>query len=175
MLAQVTRGLDLTLRWLAIAALSALTLCVLLGVISRALNNPFDWTEELSRYLMVWVAILGWVLASRSRAHIRIRFFQDMLPPRAWAVAEIVLQLAVVLFGLLVAWFAIDLVQRNSDIDAVTLPLTQMWFYIPLLAGGLIAALQAVAEIAGVARDRQNAKALSVPVLANAEPAGRDA
>ena len=124
---------------------------------------------------MVWVAILGWVLACRSRAHIRIRFFHDLLPPRVWAAAEIILQLSVVLFGLLAAWFAIDLVRRNSDIEAVTLPLTQMWFYIPLVCAGTIAALQALADIIAVARDPDHAKALSIPQFADTGPAGRDA
>ena len=175
MLGQLARVLDLSLRWLAIGALAGLTLCVLLGVVSRALNNPFDWTEELSRYLMVWVAILGWVLACRARAHIRIRFFHDLLPPRVWAVVEILLQFSVVAFGLLAAWFAIDLVRRNSDIEAVTLRLTQMWFYIPLVGAGVIAALQAAADIVVVARDPETAKALSVPSLISPGDARREA
>src|SRR5438105_11574034 len=101
MLQRLAGRLDFILNWIAVSAAGGLTLCVLLGVVSRAFNDPFGWTEELSRFLMIWVAALGWVLATRRRAHIRIRFFHDLLP-RFWrSMAEIVMQLAVALFGML--------------------------------------------------------------------------
>src|SRR5256885_11712278 len=100
LIASLARIFDRTIRVLAGIALTALTLAVLLGVISRALNDPVAWTDEASRILMIWVAAFGWVLATRGHAHIRIRFFHDLLPPRAWGVVEIFINAAIVLFGL---------------------------------------------------------------------------
>ncbi len=152
MLQRLIACLDLALNWIAILAVGGLTLCVMLGVISRAFNNPFDWTEELSRFLMIWVAALGWVLATRRGLHIRIRFFHDLLPRFWWSAAEIVMQLAVAVFGLLVVVYGVELVQRNVDIEATTVPLTMMWIYVPLVLGGVAATLQAIADIAGAWR-----------------------
>ena len=69
----------------ACALVAALLVCVALGVVTRGLGDPLIWTDELSRFLMVWLAVFGWILASRKRIHVRIRYFQDLLPQRAHA------------------------------------------------------------------------------------------
>ena len=69
------------------ALVSALLGCVSLGAVTRSLGEPLIWTDELSRFLMVWLAVFGWIVASRKRIHVRIRFFQDRLPQRAHLAA----------------------------------------------------------------------------------------
>src|SRR4051812_40038835 len=122
MLIALRSVLDRTIAWLAIGLTGALLAVVMLGVITRALNDPLIWTDEISRFLMVWVAVAGWILATRRRAHIRIRFFQDLLPKRAWRAAETVIQCGIVLLGLLLAWCGVDVVIRNHDMEALSLP-----------------------------------------------------
>jgi len=146
----IGRTFDLTIRFLAGAALTALTLAVLLGVISRALNDPVAWTDEASRILMIWVAAFGWVLATRSHAHIRIRFFHDLLPPFAWGIVEILINAAIVLFGLLLIVYGVNLVSRNIDVEATSLPLSMAWLYFPLLVGGVATLGQAAADCISV-------------------------
>src|SRR5205814_10641584 len=124
MIAALARTFDLAVRVLAGITVTALALAVLLGVVSRALNDTLAWTDEASRILMIWVAALGWVLATRSRAHIRIRFFHDLLAPRAWGVVEIFINAAIVLFGLLLIVYGANLVSRNIDVEATSLPLS---------------------------------------------------
>ena len=105
MLIALRAGLDRAIQWLAIGLTVALLAVVMLGVITRALGDPLIWTDEISRFLMVWVAVAGWLLATRRRAHIRIRFFHDMLPQRAWRAAEIVIQCGILALGTMLAWY----------------------------------------------------------------------
>lgn len=137
------------LRWLdrALAAfgallLLALLLTVLLGVVTRALDDPLSWTDEGARFLMVWLACTGWMIATRRHAHVRIRFFQTLLPDLAWDAEERVIQAALVVLGLVVAWFAIGLVRRNADLDATSLPVSMAWMYVPLIPAGMVMAAQ---------------------------------
>jgi TRAP-type C4-dicarboxylate transport system permease small subunit len=142
----LARVLDAAIRFLAAVTVAALALAVLAGVISRALGDPFAWTDEASRILMIYVAALGWVLASRGRAHIRIRFFHDLLPAKLWGASEIIINAAIVLFGLLIAAYGVELVARNLDVEATSVPLAMAWLYLPLLIGGAATILQAIAE-----------------------------
>ena len=53
--------------------MAAITGVVFLQVISRyVFRHPFDWPEELARFLFVWVALLGAALALRRGAHFSI-------------------------------------------------------------------------------------------------------
>jgi TRAP-type transport system small permease protein len=140
---------DRVLFVMAGTLLVALFSTVTLGIISRAANHPFSWTEEASGFLMVWLVCFGWMIASRRNAHIRIRFFQDKLSVKHWRITEVTLQLAVAALGLAVAWNSIHLITSNSDVEAVTLPLSTAWMYVPLLPAGLVTLVQASIEIWG--------------------------
>src|ERR1044072_4297147 len=146
MLFAIRAGLDRAIQWLAIGLTVALLTVVMLGVITRALGEPLIWTDEISRFLMVWVAVAGWLLATRRRAHIRIRFFQDLLPRRAWSGAEVVIQCGLLVLGLLLAWYGVEVAIRNHDMDRLSLPISLAWIYVPVVLAGLVTAAQAAAE-----------------------------
>lgn len=136
----------------ACALVVALLVCVSLGVVTREAGSPLIWTDELARFLMVWLAVFGWVLATRKRQHVRIRYFQDVLPERAHRAAEIVIQLALALFGALVAFYGVGLVVKNHDLEATTLPISMSWMYAPLVLAGIVTALQGMAELAAAVK-----------------------
>lgn len=138
---------DGALAALAAALIVALLAVVTAGIVSRAVNQPFSWTDELSGFLMVWLACAGWMIATRRQAHIRIRIFQERLPARAWRATEIAIQLAVILLGLVVAWRSLSLIGNNWDVEAVSMPIATAWLYVPLLPAGLLTALQAGVEL----------------------------
>jgi TRAP-type C4-dicarboxylate transport system permease small subunit len=126
----------------------ALLLTVTAGIFSRTLNHPLSWTEEVSGFLMIWVACCGWMISTRRNAHIRIRFFQDKLPKQAWRWTEIFIQIGMTLFGAAIAWYSLDLIYVNSDIEALSLPISMAWMYVPMLPAGLVTMFQAVTELA---------------------------
>jgi TRAP-type C4-dicarboxylate transport system permease small subunit len=98
---------------------------------------------------MVWLATTGWMIATRQRAHVRIRFLQNRLPRPAWRVAEVATQLATASLGAGIAWFGVALVQKNLDLDATSLPISMAWLYAPMIPAGLVTALQGVGEALG--------------------------
>jgi TRAP-type C4-dicarboxylate transport system permease small subunit len=143
----IGRAVDLLAAGASILALVALLVVVTLGIVGRAIGAPFAWTEELSGYLMVWLACLGTVLATRNQAHIRIRVLIDMLPVRGWRVSEAVTLAMVALIGGVLAVKGVELVVKNSDIEAVTLPVSTAWMYAPLVPTGLVIVGQAVVDL----------------------------
>lgn len=138
---------DQLLNVAASLLLVALLSTVMAGVVSRAFDHPFSWTEEASGFLMVWLVCFGWMIASRRSAHIRIRFFQDKLSASAWRSTEVALQIAVGVLGAVIAWFSVHLVITNSDVEAVSLPISTAWMYVPLFPAGLVTLGQALAEV----------------------------
>jgi TRAP-type C4-dicarboxylate transport system permease small subunit len=118
------------------ALVTALLGCVSLGALTRGLGEP-----------MVWLAVFGWIVASRKRIHVRIRFFQDRLPQRGHKATEVAIQSAMTAFGALVAAYSVGLIGKNHDLDATTLPISMAWMYAPMVLGGAVTALQGASEI----------------------------
>ena len=140
------RRFDGLLHMAAAILLVALLTTVMMGVVSRAFDRPFSWTEEASGFLMVWLVCFGWMIATRRNAHIRIRYFQDKLAPHVWRWTEVVLQLSVGLLGAVIAWYSVHLVITNSDVEAVSLPVSTAWMYVPLFPAGLVTMGQSLSE-----------------------------
>lgn len=147
MLKRVRDGFDCTLHVVAGAIMVLLLSTVSAGIISRGLNHPFSWTDELSGFLMVWLACFGWMIATRRNAHIRIRFFHDLLPAGGHAWVETAIQAGAIIFGAVVAWNSVRLIHTNSDIEATTMPIAAAWLYAPLLPAGLLTIAQAAIDI----------------------------
>lgn len=146
-MARASRLFDLALAVLAGALTIVLLGVVTGGIVSRGLNAPFIWTDEISGYLMVWLACTGWMIATRKSTHIRIQIFQEKLPGLANQGLELAIQIAMIVFGLVVAYGSVHLIRVNSDVEAVTLPVPTALLYVPLLPAGLLTALQGAMDL----------------------------
>ena len=135
---------------------------VMSGIVSRALNHPLAWTDEASGYLMVWLSCLGWMLATRQSAHIRISVFQNLLPRTPWRGTEVVILLAVALLGGVVAFYSVHLIRTNADIESLSLPISAAWLYLPLLPAGVVTLLQALADLRRVLQGRSDPRAEAI-------------
>ena len=149
MLRHLAGAFDKATAFVACVLVAALLVCVSLGVVTRAVGAPLIWTDEFSRFLMVWLAVFGGILASRKRLHVRIRYFQDLLPTRAHRAVELAIQFAVTLFGVLICAFSVGLVNKNLDLEATSLPISMSWMYVPMVLAGVVFAVQGAREIAG--------------------------
>lgn len=155
------RHFDALLKILASVLVVVLLGTVNAGVIFRAINHPLSWTDAISGFLMVWLACLGWMIATRHGSHIRIRLLQDRLPPVTWRATEVLIQRAVATIGAVVAYKCIHLVQVNADIEAVSLPVSTAWMYAPLIPAGALTVLQAIWDLWTSRRPEPRAEVLT--------------
>jgi TRAP-type C4-dicarboxylate transport system permease small subunit len=62
--------------------MSVMAALVFINVIARyAFNFSIIWAEEVSQYLMIWIAYLGAGLALREGRHVALEILHDRLPP----------------------------------------------------------------------------------------------
>lgn len=60
------------------ALLLASLAIVILEILSRELTGAsFLWSEEMSRYTMIWMALFGMVAAQVDGTHIKVDFLRD--------------------------------------------------------------------------------------------------
>ena len=96
---RLTRGLELAI----VAIVALLVVSVVWGVFTRyALGEQAKWTEELARFLLIWVALLGGAVAFATRSHLGVDVFVNRLHPEARRVTEVVAFLVVLFFAVTV-------------------------------------------------------------------------
>jgi TRAP-type C4-dicarboxylate transport system permease small subunit len=133
--------------WLAIVTFSGMFLCVFAGVLFRYfLNSPLTWSDELGRYLFVWCAMLGWVIAARRRSHLAIASVQDRTPPRVRAVLKLLAALAAVAFAAILCYYGVAITARNADVETPSLFFTIGVVYAIVPVAALAVGLHAIGD-----------------------------
>ncbi len=142
------RALDRALGIFAILLFLAVFAVVLAQVFFRyVLNEPLIWSEELARYLFIWLCFLGWVIASRREEHILITALRDRLKPALRRTIPILAELAHLLLALLLLRYGFAMMLRNVKVGTVTLffPFAVVYAVVP--AAALLIAWTAVRHI----------------------------
>jgi TRAP-type C4-dicarboxylate transport system permease small subunit len=140
------RRLLLVITWTENAVLIALlALMVVLAGSQIVFRNLLDLSllgvDQLLRLLVLWVALLGAVTASRDDKHINIDLFSRFLPARAHAVVRVITHLFTVAICVLLAWHAGRFVASERTTGELAFTLLPMWIAQLILpaAFGLIA------------------------------------
>jgi len=118
--------------------MAAMTLNVLWQVFSRfILQNPSSYTEELARYMLIWIGLLGASYVSGQKMHLAIDLLSTKLKGKNKSMLEIVIQLFVLLFAFFVMVVGgIRLVQITLTLNqisaALQIPLGYVYTVVPI-------------------------------------------
>jgi len=134
--------------WLMIVLGVAMCIVVLLQVFFRfVIYVPFPWSEELARYLMIWLGMVGSFVALRKGRHIGVTILIERLPEKIFAILAPVLQAIMIAFLLTLAVEGMSLALFNA---AQKSPAMQIPMFYPYLAVPVGTALMIIELCAGI-------------------------
>jgi TRAP-type C4-dicarboxylate transport system permease small subunit len=138
----VKKILDRALTAVCVALFAALVLDVTWQVFSRqVLGSPSGWSEELAKYLFIWLGLFGAALVFGERGHIAMDVVVRRLPRTAQVVLAVVVQLAILTFtGLALLWggFLVSQLAWNQNLTGLPITVGPLYLALPI-SGALIA------------------------------------
>ena len=69
-----------------------------------AFSSPTSWSLEINSFLLVYLAVIGAAETQSKDAHIRITFFEGMMPPYIQILSKFIVSLVGILFSIIMAW-----------------------------------------------------------------------
>ncbi|MBR3371635.1 MAG: TRAP transporter small permease [Rhodobacteraceae bacterium] len=118
---------------------------VMVGVVLAAtffryvLNDPITWSEELARYLMIWIGLVGASVTLRHGEHIRITAIRKLLPAPLRMITDLFVAAAIGWFLWVMTVEGWAAAERGARQMSPALGVSMIW---PLLAvpvaGGLM-------------------------------------
>jgi TRAP-type C4-dicarboxylate transport system permease small subunit len=126
------------LTWLLVASVAILIVPVSLQMISRFtdLIPPYIWTEELSRFLLIWMIMIGAMIGVREGTHFDVDVW-PRLSPKLDAMLRIVSQFFVLIFALVYVIWGIEFVRFGWDQTSELADLPMTWIFIAWPLTGL--------------------------------------
>ncbi|MEE9431752.1 MAG: TRAP transporter small permease [Melioribacteraceae bacterium] len=137
-LTNIKTKIDVVLKWMLVFIMATMTLNVLWQVFSRfILQNPSSITEELARYMLIWLGILGASYVAGQKMHLAIDLLSTKLNSKNKSYLEIVIQSFVFLFAFFVMVIGgFRLVQITLTLNqisaALQIPLGYVYSVIPI-------------------------------------------
>lgn len=118
---------------------ASMTFIVTIQAIMRySLGTTLFWGLELSRYLTVWIVMLGAALVLKERGHISIRVFVGKFLGRVRLWLDLLAHLLFLTFLSFFLYISIDTLPDQLDQGTMTLPVSMFWFYLALPVGGVL-------------------------------------
>jgi len=103
-------------------------------VLRYVFHNSNIWSEELTRYMFVYVSLLGSFIAMRKNTHLKVDFFVNLIKGKAHKYFTILTSIAVIAFllYLLPLSFNLCLNTMKNISPGLKMPMGYAYFAIPL-------------------------------------------
>jgi len=142
MLDRFGRIIELASGTICVILFAGLIATTLLGVFFRyIMANPFEWTEEAARFLMLAVGFLAINIALRHDAHIKVDLAVRMLPNSVSKFLDYITAVLLAFFLVMLMWKGYLMTTRTM-MTGGALPISMFWPYLTVPLGAFLTLLQ---------------------------------
>ncbi len=148
------RWLTRLVEWMLVGLSVLIFAVVFLQVLFRyLLRQPLFWSEELPRYLLIWMSFLAAALAQKQDAHINITLCLAPLSTRARQALKILTDVVILAFLWVLIYSGSMVTSITAHHRSTALQLPMGFVYAALPAGAVLMSLYLVLQLAdGVRR-----------------------
>ena len=152
-------GIHRFLIWILAVTVVLLMVPVSLQIFSRftELIPRYMWTEEMSRFMFIWMVMIGATVGVREGLHFDVDVWPS-LKPRASLILKMVSNLFVIAFAAVVLYWGIEFTQFGWNQSSELADMPMWWIFI---AWPLCGALWLTFLIDGTLRDLRRLHSIS--------------
>lgn len=127
-------------RIVCIALATLLFVIIIAAIVARyGFGQAVSWTEEVPRYLLIWISFLAAAVCVLRREHVGFDVLFNKLPTKVRRPVGVILAGLVFMFGWILFRYGIVFVQDFGGDLMETIPFTNIWYYPAMpIAGFLI-------------------------------------
>ncbi|MGB3456718.1 MAG: TRAP transporter small permease [Litorimonas sp.] len=112
------------------------------------------WAEQASLLLMLWFILFAAAAGVREGFHIQLTMIQDRAKPVTRRRIRMFCHLVVMVFGLFMAVYGVELTRAVWSHAIPTLGLSRGWAYVPIALSGALTAFFALEQTLAEAKDK---------------------
>ena len=131
--------MDRTINWILALLMAAMVVIISAQVWYRfVLNDPLSWSEELGRYIFVWISFIGAAAAVRYQLHLGIDLLQKYLPPALYRYVVIVVNLITQIFLLVIIFWGFKILGVIKFQTSPSMHIPMIYPYLAVPVGSIL-------------------------------------
>jgi len=114
---------------------------VFLQVVARfILKSSLPWSEETSRYLLVWITFLGASAGVKTGAHVGVEAVTLLLPPKARKLVNLLGIAICIFFSVAVCIFSVSIIAKQIEMAQISpaMQIPMWWAYAAIPVGTVL-------------------------------------
>lgn len=140
--------LDRVVEGLVAVLVAVMVIAGFLQILNRfVFNVSLSWSEELQRYLNIWIVFLAVPIGYRRGAHLGMNMLFERMPAPARGALLLAQELLWLVLALAIAWFATRIMVIAQNQTSGSLGITMDKVYLAQVIGGCYLALIAVRRL----------------------------
>ena len=140
--------IDITVRVVVSAMITVFTVVILVSIFFRyVLNNSLVWSEQVCRYLYVWMVMLGMPVVYRAKGNVAFDLLYNKFSPRVKRLFHVITDLLIACFSgfLALQGLKYTILKGSTIITGIDIP--QGYLYVSQPIGGVIMILFVIEHI----------------------------
>ena len=125
-------------------ALGIMSVVVFAQVIFRLTAGSLPWSEELARYLMIYMVYVGTSIGIKRGTHIAVEVIMDRCPPSLQKVVEILVDLMMIAAFVILCYYGMKIVNITMMQKSPAMQIKMGYVYMSMVLGGALMLLHCV-------------------------------
>ncbi len=117
---------------------------IFIQVVMRKMNNSLYWSEELGKFLFVWISWLGISIGEKRGEHIKITMLTDRFSPKVQHILNIISELIVIFICVITVYYGIQLVITQASTHYTGIKISVSWGYLAVVLGCICMVLRSL-------------------------------
>jgi TRAP-type C4-dicarboxylate transport system permease small subunit len=132
--------LDKIVEVVIVLMLGAMVVITGAQIVCRIFFTSLSWSEEATRYFLIWSTLLGAGCVYKHSGHISITVLQDVFPKKVKYCMQILVHALCILLFALIVWYGVQYFGKQGKqlSPAMRLPMRYIYTCIPIGAGIMI-------------------------------------
>ncbi len=143
-----------SLYWISVVSMMVMLLIIFFQVITRYIfGHSFEWSEEIARFLFVWVVFLGSALIMGESGHLAVRMLPERCKDTTFGfILEIFINFCSYVFILLLIVQGGKMTQTMTFQTAPALGISMSWVYCIIPISGFLMLLYLIKDTIKIAK-----------------------
>ena len=147
-LLNLAKFLNSVAQFVCYRLLELIVVVIVMQVILRfGFNSPTKWSEEVALISLVWFGMLAAAICVQRDSHVSITFFFDLLPTRGQFTLDLIIQLLIASFALILIVNGYQLVALTGSVKLPASQLPKGLLYLSAMFGGSLMLVNAIRNL----------------------------
>ena len=111
-----------------VSMFALMVIIIFVQVIMRKAGNSLSWSEELGKFLFVWISWMGISLGQREGEHIKITI-------RLAQIVNIISDIVVIIICAVIFYYGVELVVAQGNVPYAGIKISTSWGYLAVVLG----------------------------------------